>query len=706
MRSRARQAGEKGSPTESALSISAGSWAVQHSTASAAFSASERYEVGTAAEAFQRTTGEEAGDNKIVFLGMPMTQRLNDKRAFGASLGTLGQAVVDAGGVTAAIGNADVGYVTSEQRKVRPAALAAMDSAGLVMAGDISAGLLHKNPDAPFGIETDLERFELELKNVAEVLSQSNGPGLVVLDVGDLYRAMWFRSQVAESIYEDHHARALTSLDKVAGLARREFPDATVIVVSQSLVDPEAGSIEGLGPIIVSGEGFSGYVTSNSTQRAGLVTNLDVTATVLDVFGLQRPVQVLGSPMRVDRSSAVLPDRIDVLSQMNDAALAVDTAKPGVVSIFVASTVLALALSALALLRSDAWGDRLWTGWTTALKAVLLFLLAVPVSSWVMFIIVPRPRAPEVAVAALLGVSAVVWCGLLLLWRTTSMRIPVAAACLATVAVLAVDQVFGAPASFTNFFGYSPLLGARFYGMGNEAAAIMFGAAVVGFAMLVDEWPDTKAARLAKRIGLPLLGILVVVSAAAPFLGANVAVAAWGLVGFGLAYMLMNGRRFSWRLLVGLFFAVAAVIMVFAAIDIFGSGAQTHLGRAILSAVDGGFDELWTIVTRKAEMNIRVLTRTNWSYILIATLAFLCLMRWRPRGDFADTLADNPAFSHAITVLLVAGAVAYFTEDSGIVIPALEFFYLGVGIAWLMLLRQGRMRHLASQDQMRIEDTF
>ena len=62
-------------------------------------------------------------------------------------------------------------------------------------------------------------------------------------------------------------------------------------------------------------------------------------------------------------------------------------------------------------------------------------------------------------------------------------------------------------------------------------------------------------------------------------------------------------------------------------------------------------------------------------------------MRWRPHGDFADTLDENPNFAHAITVVLVAGGIAYFSEDSGIVIPALAVFYLGIALSWLMLSR-------------------
>ncbi len=256
---------------------------------------------------------------------------------------------------------------------------------------------------------------------------------------------------------------------------------------------------------------------------------------------------------------------------------------------------------------------------------------------------------------------------------------------LATVATILVDQWLGGPASFTNFFGYSPLLAARFYGMGNEAAAIVFGAAVVGAALLFDEWPESGGVKLGKRVGLPILGLLVVFTAAAPFFGANIGVAIWGIVGFGLAWVLMNGHHVSWKLVFWLFVGVVAVIAAFAAIDLFGGGQQTHLGRALVSAEQGGLGELWAIVARKAETNLRVLTHTNWAYILVATLGFLALMRWRPQGGFASTLEENPHFADAITVSLAAGLVAYFTEDSGIVIPALEVFFVGIALSWLML---------------------
>jgi len=138
-----------------------------------------------------------------------------------------------------------------------------------------------------------------------------------------------------------------------------------------------------------------------------------------------------------------------------------------------------------------------------------------------------------------------------------------------------------------------------------------------------------------------------------------------------------------------MFVGVVLLIGAFAAIDLLGGGEQTHLGRSISSAEQGGAEQLWTIAVRKAETNIRVFTRTNWSWVLVAVLAFLGFMRFRPKGDFADTLVENPRFADAITVTLIAGGLAFFTEDSGIVIPALIMLYTGAGIMWLMLVRLG-----------------
>lgn len=691
VRARVRVPGGIPSPTESALCISAGAWALPATDALASFVATESVEgSGTAAEAYRRVYGTALGSARIGYLGLPQVQRFNQSESTDAFVGVLGQAVADAGGLTAAVGNSDVGYPTTTVRFERPAAVVGADKDGRVNAGDVSAAVLVDSAASPYGRRTDLTRFAAALQRVDQLTSSHRGPSLVVLDPGDLTRAREFASQATTESAQTQRIAALRTLDVVVALAEESAGDeGVVIVVSQALNTGQDGAPEGLGPCIVAGPGWNGYLTSASTHRDGIVTNLDVTATVLEQLGITRPVQVLGNPMSSAAGPAGIGERVARLQGMNAAATSIEAAKPAVLNLYIGFAVALLVIAAFVVSRAHLWHAATARRVAAIVQGAVLLALAIPIASWLMFVVIRYPTTAVAAVLMLLGVSVVLWLVALSLWKVCGTRVPVIVLMWLTVFVLLAEQYFGAPLSFVSFFGYSPLPAARFYGMGNEAASILFGASLAGLALVLDEWRDAPWVPMARRYGIAVLGVLVVGTAAAPFFGANVGVAIWGTVGYGLAWMLMNGRRITWRTVAVMLAGVVIIIGAFAAIDLLGGGEQTHLGRSLSSAGQGGIGELWTIAVRKAETNMRVFTRTNWSWILVAVLTFLGFMRFRPKGDFADTLAENPRYADAITVTLVAGTLAFFTEDSGIVIPALIMLYTGAGIMWLMLARLG-----------------
>ena len=331
-------------------------------------------------------------------------------------------------------------------------------------------------------------------------------------------------------------------------------------------------------------------------------------------------------------------------------------------------------------------GERFASRAARVSKSTLLFLTGVPLAALVMFGLVPYPGRPAVAVAVLVAVAVAIWVVGSLVDRSGGGALAVAAVGLATTATILVDQWRGAPWTFTSFFGYSPLLGARYYGLGNEGASIIIGSSIVGLALLFDHGRDRPWVAFSRRWLLPTVGVVVVVTASAPTLGANVGVAIWGTTAFAVAWAQMNGHRLRWRAAALILLVAVALVAVFSVWDMSPlNGTQTHLGRAWASAERGGASQLWLIVARKAATNVRVLTHTNWSYLLVVTLAFLGYLRWRPHGDFASTLETNPHFAGAMSACLVASLAAYFTEDSGIVIPALIMLYAGVGILCLML---------------------
>lgn len=688
-RSRVRESGKPPSPVEGALSISSGAWAIPDFSAASAFNADESVEGSqTAAAVYRRVFGGSMDGARIGYLGLPSAVRLNETKATGAVLGTLGQAVRDASGLTAAIGNSDIGVTGGKVESVRPAGIVAMDEVGLVSYGDISSDLLTSSPDAPYGVMTDLGRLEQAYARVDVLAKAHRGPSLLVLDPGDSYRAERFSASVTPAVAASMRRQAFRTLDAAVAMAeKRRGADGVVMVVSGALYAEADGTPQGLGPIVVSGQGWRGYLTSSSTHRTGVVTTLDVTASVLDIMGIARPVQVLGDPMVAVLGPAAVGQRVEHLTRMSDAAVAIDGSKPVVIPTFIGLIVFVMGFSAVVMARGNLWRYQTQHAAVRLLEALLLLLLSVPLSCWLMFAVTPRPGYPGVAVASLLGTTFVVWAVSLAASRFWPVRLPVAVLCLLTVAVLVVDQLAGAPLSFVGYLGYSPLLAARFYGMGNEAAAILFGSAIVGVALLLDHLGRSRWGMLGRRYGIAALGLVVVGIAAAPFWGANVGVAVWGLVGFVLAWMLMNGKRIDWRFALGAAALVVVVVVGLSAVDLWGGGPQTHLGRSLSSAEQGGVSQLSAIVVRKAQTNARVFTHTDWSWVLVAALAFIGFVRFRPSTAYEDAMADSPCFASAIVVTLAGGVLAFFTEDSGIVIPAIIMLYTGVGLSWLMASR-------------------
>ena len=691
-RSRVPEASEPPSPLEGALTLSAGNWATPDYTALPAFNATEMVGPVTAADVYRGQAGHAMGAAAIAYLGLPGAEKANASSA-DTALGTLGGAVRHAGGKTLAVGNSDAVDVagaadaTGVPKLMRPAGVAAMDTGGLVDFGDVSPDLLRPASGAPYGVVTDVAVLASRLASARSEVPTATGPVLVVVDPGDAYRARRFAWRVTSDVARAQRTAALAELDRVVGVAQAQLPRGGVlIVVTQGLLYDTFGKPQGFGPVIISGGGWHGYLTSNSTHRSGLATELDVTATALQILGLERPVQVAGNPLIAVSTPSAALDRVTYLRQLDRTALALDSWHARVIDAFLVLTGVAFGLAALVLALRGRLSRRV-VGLCAGIDRILvLFVVSVPVASWLLFLVSPRPDSGATATALMCVIALVLALIAGALGGRLGSRFAPAALALLTVTVLLVDQWVGAPLSYTNFFGYSPLGSARFYGMGNEAAALCLGAALVGTGLVLDQWTRETWAPLARRFGVAALGVLVVVTASAPFFGANFGVAIWGTFGFVVAWVLMNGRRLSWKTVVVAVLFVALLIGAFAAVDLLGHGEQTHLGRSLVTAGQGGIAQLWLIVARKAQTNARVLSHTDWSWLLIETLALLAVLRIGFRERFLRLFSENPQFARAMFAAAVTGVLAFFTEDSGIVIPSLVSLYVGVGLAWLMLM--------------------
>lgn len=648
------------SADEGALMLSAGTWA--------------RYDPSVPAP------GDASGTAAIRYPGIAAQRAANSRDTAQIRLGTLGQAIVDAGGVTAAIGDGDGPNAS------RPAALVAMDAKGDVRLGDVSPALVASAAagEGPLGRLSDKERILAALATVLAERRHVPGPALVVIDPGDLARAHEAAKGAPEGLAPLARVAALQALDEIVAGVDQGLPRDAVLIVAAPVAAQVAGEPSGFGPLVVKGTGWTGALVSSSTHRPGLVTNADLTATVLDDLGVAVPVQVAGAPVLPVPTAERGNDRLVHLEHIDGFMRAIDAIRPQVVDDFILAVVLLAGLSVALLALA-----RVPRPLAVAVELALLAVLAVPAATVLMFVVLPLPQSPSTVLIVLLASTFTVWTLSVVTHNLPGKPRAMAFLALLTASVITLDQWLGAPLSLDGLLGYSPLVGARFYGLGNEVAALAVGSLATGFALTFDHYASQRWVEPARRWGFPLAAAACVVTAAAPFLGANIGVAVWGTFALGLTWWGMLGRRTTWRTVVVLALVVVIVVAAFAALDTLGAASsRTHLGRAVLTTERGGAAPFVTLLARKAATNVRTLFSTHFSWLFLALAGALAYVRWRPRGSMHDMLVERPSFAAALTGALAGGVIAFFTEDSGIVVPALLLLFPAVAVVYLMLLRR------------------
>ncbi|NTU71171.1 MAG: hypothetical protein HGB10_05060 [Coriobacteriia bacterium] len=591
------------------------------------------------------------------------------------TLGLLGDALQGAGLRTVAAGASDTSTVASG--RLRPAELIATDGSGTVNVrfGDSQVA----DASAPFGLRTDTRAL------VSDVASALTGaPGLIVVDTSDLSRA--HDASATPDAYRANHAAAVTKLDDLVGelslLVAQGAGDGVMLAIVPVATNKEWYKAPEFGPLILAGGGFSGEILSASTRRAGLATNLDIGPTVLAALGVEVPAQMLGRPLtsRADATSvderiaryALIDASVGTIDRLRDAWLA---------RWFCYAAIAAIALATLLIaypMRRAAFAG----------EAALIVVLAAMPAGWLMLVVRPWPINDAGALHAFIVATALIVAaafGVRALWPS---RAPAAALFLTTLTsfAIALDQWTGNPFE-SGIFSYSIAAGWRYYGIGNEGAAILVGSSIAALALAADCVPERFAGAV-RRFGIPVVGSIVVVTAAAPFAGANAGAAVWGVVAYCIAWAAMNGIRLTWRSAAVTLGAVVVVVAAFSAIDLLqAKSGGSHLARFAGGILQGDISGTAELVRRKLANNLGLLTRTTFTWVALAMAAALVALRFAPGRPLRAGLAETPAYGKAVVGIIVGGLVAWATEDSGTVMPALMLL-AGIGPAFVIVLRR------------------
>jgi hypothetical protein len=500
-----------------------------------------------------------------------------------------------------------------------------------------------------------------ELMNVPEVqaLARSGGAGLLVPQLGR-------RNLVYGQSLPDEVRRSMILRIGLPDLGRwldRLVPtsggDEQLIIVAG--VDPRSPAMrahkDGLfGIVMASGEpdllpaeGPPGSLTSDSTHRKGVVTDLDVAPTVLDFLDIG--YDVVGSPIEIIPGPPPFELHERYLAQRR-MYVPVGTAGGIYLAIAGLGAIVVLALGSRIprdVRRIFGWGCLS----VAALASSLLAAGHLPDLTYATVV-------PFVALVTVFGTLAFAP-----LEHRDVLLIP-AGIGIAVLAYFAVEAILAWTATLTPFVGGSELDGGRFYGLPNAFIGLLIGASL---------W---IAQRLRTLAGFGLL-VAVALFAGLPYLGANLGGAVSLFAAAGLWLAIRERERLGVWKGIGVVVAVTvlgtAVILAAHAISPF----ETHVSRFEERAT--GLAGVLERIGDRFQVGFDLIAWNPFALIPVIGLPIAIAAVLRPPAALRPSLRRSPAWRDAILVTLLAGAVAYLANDSG---PAAAGFAFGLGLGGLL----------------------
>lgn len=639
---------------EGYATLGAGTRVKADEQAGLAFSAAASYEGGTAAEALARRTGT-MPNGDVVVVGAAATDRLNQGRHLSSEVGALGSALRAGGKRTAVVGNSDGGALS------RPTAVALMTKQGEVDAGVVDNSLLVPDLDVAFGTRADPARVAVAVRNAVATAD------VVLIDPGDTERASAMATVATPVTAAAARRAALARTDALlADTLAAAGPDAQVIAFS---VTPPAAEWH-LAPIVTIGPGVHrGYLHSLSTRREGVVTLTDLAPTVLDALAVPVPDGMIGKALRYRPGDGDLA----LLRKLDRDALFRERTYFRLTIAYIVVQALAYLLAILAFTRLGGVGRA-----GALLRWLVLAVAAWPLSTFLLRAIPDVAELGGAAVMLLLAIdAAVVWLALRAARRPLA---PLGWIAGATVALLLADVWTGAHLQTSSILGYSLHTAARFTGLGNTAFAALAATTVLAVCIHVHHAPRRREALLTAA------GVcgLVVMTDGAPSLGSDVGGILTLIPVFGLVLVALAGRRLSWKLIGVAGFAAVVALGGVAVLDYLRpADARTHLGQLVADVRADGIDPFLTTVNRKVAANLRTF-RSPWTWAVPVIAGYLLWMLAWARG-YQRLLPRGSALRAAAVGVLAAGILGNVVNDSGVVVTALVFVYLGPLLTLLAL---------------------
>ncbi|MCF8009981.1 MAG: hypothetical protein K9L17_04300 [Clostridiales bacterium] len=630
-------------------------------TASSAYMSDKLLNNVKARNIYKQRTGKSPPDNSILQLDIAKIYNLNKDSSYTLGPGTLGTKLNEHGIKTAVLGNSD-----SLLGLQRPAVSMAMNNEGIVSNGSIEKSILLKNNEFPGGAVTNYNKILKKLNSL------SNDTRFIVIDTGDFSRIEDARDNVLKIIIPEYREKAFQRLDNFLGrlLKHINLNKDTLAIISPTAKGNTVNGENLLTPVLLAGNGIeNGLIYSPATKRPGIIRNTDFLPFIFKFFNIKSPPGVTGQPFKV------MPGNysIDALVNLQSDLVFNHSWRRPVLQNYILLQLVLLIVSLT------------YIFWKKPLSYFILYPLILAVMSVPLVLLI----LPLIQVCSPVIFLGEIFCLIFIitvisiLTRRWGNFAPILFISAITSLVLIIDLLLGAPLQKCSLFGYDPIVGARFYGLGNEYMGVLIGSTIIAATSLI-----TIVHRY-KRAILTLIGLyfaLVIYVIAAPGIGTNVGGTISSTGAFLASMLLLLDIKITPRIIAYIGAGIICVVLSFIFFDISRPAAQqSHIGRVASLISSGGIETAFNIISRKIAINIKLIKYTIWSRIFIGSLACLVILFYRPVGTMEFIHKKYPYLFKGIAGIITGSVLALVFNDSGIVAAATAMIFGANPLIYIIL---------------------
>lgn len=603
---------------------------------------------------YKSATGEDP--KQINNLDINASTNINiEKGSYGSTLGALGQTLSDANKKIALLGNSDI-VENNNLVKIRNAGLVCMDTFGRVNSGNVD-NINIKDLSMPYGIRTDYKKL------IKETKSYYKDSDALFIELGDTYRLDEYKSNLNEETYNKMKKNIYTNVNTYLNEVLNMVSENDVVyIVSEFQSNLDYNNRRRLSPVIKLNDDRKGLLSSATTRRNGIIANLDLGVDILNEFGLSNDIMIGRTFDYIEKD-----DNIKYLSNQYEKIVSINNIRSTVVNIFVGIVSVSGVIAMLALLFKDKlpYKDKIFIVLKEFIKLGMIMpvaLLSAPIFN---------AKTQMGIIISVIAMTILIYLSGRLLFKHSDIK-QMSYYALLTIGLAIFDSIIGTFFMKYSVMSYDAIVGARYYGVGNEYQGVVIGSAIFGLAVLLNN----------KKIPKWLVGALFVVlliTTASPFMGANVGAAISECVAFLIFMMLIYDIKLNLKKIIMVGLAAFLLVLGFAGLDLL-MGTESHLGAFVMEIFREGPNAIILTFSRKISMNLKLAKSTVWVNILLTGIAVIGIFIFRPSRHMKNISNKYNIIFKGFIASMVGCIVTMLVNDSGIVSAATTSIYILIPI--------------------------